>query len=209
MNRSDVEEATMTPHDVRSRPQLALGPGDEGRALSAQEFADAIYEGLWRYEREGGRLVVMAPDGGDHQETASPWLRKLFSYWDDHPEIARFIVPNAWVRVDQGTDRIGDIGVYLAGDFDPKKIPNRVPELIFEIVSPGRRSRNRDYVKKRSDYGRLGVNEYVVVDRFKKQVTVHRLTARGYGKQVLTRGDTYTSRLLPGLAIALDEVLEP
>jgi Uma2 family endonuclease len=209
MNRSGVEEVTMAPQPVRSHPQLTLGPDDAGRALSAQEFADAICEEPWRYERERGRLVVMAPDGGDHQETASPWLRKLYSYWDDHPEIVRFIAPNAWVRVDSGTDRIGDIGVYLAGDFDPKKIPDRVPDLMFEIVSPGQKSRNRDYVKKRSEYERLGVKEYVVVDRFKKHVTVHVLTARRYQAQVLARGDTYTSRLLPGLAIALDEVLEP
>ena len=77
---------------------------------------------------------------------------------------------------------------------------------MFEIVSPAATSRDRDYVKKRSEYERLGVKEYVIVDRFKKQVTVLTLTPGGYQEQVLTPADTYTSPLLPGLAIALAEV---
>ena len=196
----------MATHEIRSRSQLELGPDDAGRAVSAEEFADAVYKEPWRYERERGRLVVMAPDGGDHQETASPWLRKLYSFWDHHPEVVQFVAPNPWIRVDDGTDRIGDIGVYLAGNPAAEKIPDRIPDLMFEIVSPGRTSRNRDYVKKRSEYERLGVKEYVIVDRFKKQVTVHTLAPGGYQEQVLTAADTYTSPLLPGLAIPLAEV---
>ena len=105
----------MVTHEIRSRSQLELGPDDAGRALSAEEFADAVYKEPWRYERERGRLVVMAPDGGDHVETASPWLRKLYAFWDNHPEVVDLVVGNAWIRVDDGTDRIGDIGVYLVG----------------------------------------------------------------------------------------------
>ena len=78
--------------------------------------------------------------------------------------------------------------------------------MMFEIVSPGRTSRNRDYVKKRSEYEQLGVKEYIIVDRFKKQVTVHTRTPGGYQEQVLTSADTYTSPLLPGLAVPLAKV---
>jgi Uma2 family endonuclease len=196
----------MATHEVRSGPQLELGPGDAGRVVSAEEFADAIYQEPWRYERERGRLVVMAPDGEGHVEASSPWWKRLSLYWNDHPEVVHRVVPNAWIRVDGGNDRIGDIGVYLAGDPGAKKIPDRVPDLMFEIVSPGRESRHRDYVKKRSEYERLGVKEYVIVDRFKKQVTVFTLAAGGYQSRVLTAADTYTSPLLPGLVIPLAEV---
>jgi Uma2 family endonuclease len=195
----------MATDEVRSRSQLTLGPDDAGRAVSAEEFADADYQEPWRYEREGGRLIVMPPDGGEHQGTTSPWLRILFSFWEYHPEVVQFIAPGAWVRVDAGTDRIGDIGVYLAGEPAPEQIPDCVPAMMFEIVSPGRTSRNRDYVKKRAEYERLGVKEYVIVDRFKKHVTVHTLK-RGYQTRVLTGADTYTSPLLPGLAIELAKV---
>ncbi len=194
----------MATHEIRS--QLELGPHDAGRPLTAEEFADADYEEPWRYERERGRLVVMAPDGGDHVETTDPWLEHLIVYRTHHREAVQLVVPNAWVRVDDGTDRIGDIGVFLAGDRGVNRIPDRVPDLMFEIVSPGRTSRNRDYIKKRSEYERLGVREYVIVDRFKKRVTVLTLGPGGYQEQVLSNSDTYTSPLLPGLAIPLAEV---
>jgi hypothetical protein len=56
----------MATHDTRARSPLALGPQDAGRAVSAQEFARAVYQEPSRYEREPGRLVVMAPDGEAH-----------------------------------------------------------------------------------------------------------------------------------------------
>src|SRR5262249_6262092 len=153
-----------------------------------------------------GRLVVMAPDREDHQETASPWLRKLCSFWDQHPDIVHSVLPNLWVRVDKGTDRVGDFGVILTGKRRAKKTPHRVPDLMFEIVSPGRASRQRDFVTKRSEYERLGITEYIVVDRLKKEVTVHTLAPGGYQTRVITAAETYSSPLLPGSAIPLSEV---
>jgi Uma2 family endonuclease len=188
---------------------MELGPDDAGRLLSSEEFADAIYEEPWKYERERGRLIVIPPDGEGHVSTTSPWLERLIVYWDAHPEVVERVVPNAWVRVDEGTDRIGDIGVYLAHDPPVLNIPDQVPEMMVEIVTPGRKSRERDYVKKRNEYYNLGVREYVVVDRFKKQVTVHTHTPEGYQEQILKPGETYESPLLPGPAIPLDEVLRP
>src|SRR4051812_32378830 len=141
----------MARHEVRSGTQLCLGRDDAGRVISAEEFAEAFYEEPWRYERVRGRLTVMAPDGGKHVESTNPWLKRLIVYSVNRSEIVQLVVPNAWVRVDDGTDRIGDLGVYLAGVPDPKAIPDRIPDLMFEIVSPGQRSRKRDYVEKRAE----------------------------------------------------------
>jgi Uma2 family endonuclease len=199
----------MATHEIRSGSRLKLGRDDDGLLVSAEEFADAEYQEPWRYERVNGRLVVMAPDGGDHVEATDPWLERLIVYRVNHRELVHLVVPNAWIRADDGTDRIGDIGVYLSGDPSAKRIPDRVPDLMFEIVSPGRLSRDRDYVEKRSEYERLGVKEYVIVDRFTKQMTVFTLTPDGYREQVLATADTYTSPLLPGLEVALAEVLNP
>ena len=51
---------------------LRLGPSDHGRAVSAEEFAAADYDGPWRYEREQGRLIVMPPDGPGHDGSSEP-----------------------------------------------------------------------------------------------------------------------------------------
>ena len=75
-------------------------------------------------------------------------------------------------------------------------IPDQVPDLIFEFVSPSKADRVRDYVEKRADYQRAGVREYVIVDRFEKKVTVLTLVDGIYQERVLSVGDTYETLLL-------------
>ncbi len=43
---------------------------------------------------------------------------------------------------------------------------------MFEIVSSEAKDRRRDYVEKQADYHRVGVREYVIIDRFDRKVTV-------------------------------------
>ncbi len=97
-----------TPHTV-----FVFGPADAGRRVSAEEFAEADFEGPWLYEREGGKLVVMSPEGQRHHDDSRPWRRALNRYWIEHPEIVEDVLQGAWIRVDGGTDRLGDIAIYL------------------------------------------------------------------------------------------------
>jgi Uma2 family endonuclease len=199
----------MATHEPSMGPRLTLGPEDHGRAVSAEQFASADFVEPWTYEREEGRLIVMAPDGEDHVDFAERWCDALVLYKRlDRPDIVQKVVSNAWIRLDEGADRVAHIGVYLVSDQAMPPIPHRVPEIIFEIVSPGRGPRDRDYVEERRDDLCLGVREYVIIDRFKKRVTVRSYVRRSYRERVLTPADTYTSPLLPGLAIPLAEVLE-
>ncbi len=148
----------------------------------------------------------MSPEGQLHTDGTRPWRKRLGEYWSEHPDLVEDVVPGAWVRVDGGRDRIGDIGVYLVADGPTPPIPDRVPEIMFEIVSPDRKSRDRDYVEKRDDYHRLGIQEYVIVDQFTPQVMVLTWVPNGYIERILTEADVYTSPLLPGLALPLAEV---
>jgi Uma2 family endonuclease len=149
----------------------------------------------------------MPPDGPGHDRGSEPVRDHLGAYRLAHPDLVDEIVSEAWVRVDGGTDRIGDIGVFLAGPRSAIIRPGRVPELMFEIVSPDRKSRERDYVKKRNEYYRLGVLEYVIIDRMRHRATIYTAGPRGYRKRVLRPVDIYASPLLPGLAFPLAEVL--
>jgi Uma2 family endonuclease len=189
------------------QPVLKLGPHDHGRSITAEEFAEADYAEPWKYEREQGRLIVMPPDGPGHDGSSEPVRDHLGAYRLAHPDVVEQGVSEAWVRVDGGTDRIGDIGVFLVGPRSSIARPDRVPELMFEIVSPDRKSRERDYVKKRQEYDRIGVVEYVVIDRIRHRATVYTAGVRGYRKRVLRPGDVYTSPLLPGLAIPMAGIL--
>jgi Uma2 family endonuclease len=184
-----------------------LGPEDAGREVSSAEFADAEFAEPWIYERENGRLIVLSPEGQRHLDDSKPWRRQLNRYWIEHPEVVDDVVIQAWVRVDDGTDRIGDIGIFLVQIGVVKSIPERFPDIMFEVVSPGRESHHRDYVKKRRDYRRLGIREYVVINRPARSVTVFTAGPRGYRRRILRPGDVYESPLLPGLTIPLAEVI--
>ena len=189
------------------RPILLLGPGDSGRSLSAEEFEEAEFEPRWCYEREAGRLVVMPPDSPEHDSSSEPMRDYLGAYRLAHPDLVESVVSECWIRVDAGTDRIGDIGVFLADNRSGQARPERNPELIFEVVSPGRASRERDYVKKRREYRQLGVLEYVVIDRTRRRVTVYAKAEDRYRKTVLQPGARYGSRLLPGLEVPVDVLI--
>jgi Uma2 family endonuclease len=188
------------------RTILRLGQQDDGRSVSSEEFAEADFDEPWRYEREDGRLIVMAPAGEGHSSVSEPWRDWLGAYRLDHREIVEIVVSEAWVRVDGGNDRIGDIAVYLVREVSTPKRPDRVPQIIFEIVSPGKRSHKRDYTRKKTEYYRLGVIEYVIIDRFQEIVTVLSFHPEGYQERILTIADHYESPLLPGLSIPLSDV---
>ena len=194
----------MATHEPETAP-LILGRQDEGRPVTADEFAAALFDEPWTYERVRGRLVVMSPEGKRHVRTSSPWLTRLIAYKIEHPGIVDEVVPQPWIRIDADNDRIGDLGVYLFHEGRDLDIPDQPPDLMFEIISPG--SRKRDYVEKRAEYHRAGIREYVVIDRGKQRVTVLTHDAGEYREQVLTRTDIYRSPLLPGFEVVLAEVL--
>ena len=185
---------------------LVLGPEDHGKLVSAADFALAEFVEPWKYEREEGRLVVMPPDGQDHDRCSEPLRDHLGAYRLTHRDVVESVVSEAWVRVEGDKDRIGDIGVFLATDRAVADRPERVPDLMFEIVSPDPDSMRRDYVIKRSEYHRLGIREYVIVDRFSRQVTILTHEPAGYRERILTEEDVYSTPLLPGLEIPLNDI---
>ena len=149
----------------------------------------------------------MPPDGMGHKETSEPLRDHLGAYRLRNPQVVRAIYSTPWVRDRKATDRIGDIGVYLRRPGEAFNYPDQPPDIMFEIVSPEARDRRRDYQEKRADYLRVGVREYVIVDRFVSQVTVLTRVADGFHERVLVLSDEYTSPLLPGFAVRVNEVM--
>lgn len=63
------------------------------------------------------------------------------------------------------------------------------PQLVVEIVSPGKEASDRDYRYKRSKYGAKGIPEYWIVDPIREQVMVLTLVDGFYEEAVYQRGD--------------------
>jgi Uma2 family endonuclease len=184
---------------------LRLGPLNAGEQISREEYASADFVPPYRYERVKGRLVVMPPAGPDHRESSRPFQRMLNVYWDAHKDIVDYVDVEGWLYTSDEDDRLPDISVYLKASATGQRVPERVPDLIFEVVSGGREGRERDYIEKRAEYHRVGVKEYVIVDRFERQVLVLKWEHDDYDEAWLTADGVYTSPLLPGLKIPISE----
>lgn len=186
---------------------LTIRPTDAGTVLTREEFAESEFTEGYRYERHAGRLIAMPPPGHDHHLTTGSVRDYLGAYRLAHPEIVEFVIQDSWTTIDDDTDRIPDIAVYLRSTKPSLQLPERVPEVVYEIVSPGWENRRRDYGEKRSEYERLGVREYVIVDRHDQRVTVLQLVEGKYQEQLLKPADIYRSPLLPGLEIVLQPII--
>src|SRR3990172_648765 len=134
-----------------SKPMLSLGRTEHGAAISHAEFAEAQFDEPWRYERVKGRLIVTNPDDHDHHLTVEPVRDQLAVYRLAHPRIVELIAQVSWTVIDDETERLPDIAVYLRTGSTSARIPERVPEHVFEIVSESADDRRRDYIEKRAD----------------------------------------------------------
>ena len=84
------------------------------------------------------------------------------------------------------------------------------PQLVAEVVSPGAESSDnylRDYVWKRSQYEKLGIPEYWIVDPHRQRVTVLVLTDGSYEETVFEGDSAIASRCFPELALRTRELL--
>ena len=197
----------------RFPPGYVVGPEDAGKSISREEYGEIAVQAGWTIERAAGKLIVMPRVGADHDECSRPFRFELGGYWYAHRDLIDDYYPEGWTAIGDGGDRHPDIVIFLKDSplAEPGlRKPFRVPDLAFEIVSPGRRARERDYVEKRAEYHTLGVREYVIVDPRDRQALVLRWEADGYAEAaMLGPADTYTTPLLPGLRIDLAEAFPP
>ncbi|HZQ97995.1 MAG TPA: Uma2 family endonuclease [Chloroflexota bacterium] len=107
------------------------------------------------------------------------------------------VVPDvAWI----GRDRL-DAALDDAGHF------RVAPDLIAEVLSPGRSNEERDREAKLKLYSRRGVREYWIVDWRTRQVEVYR--RQGIGLEPVGmpgQGDSLESPLLPGFTVPVREL---
>jgi Uma2 family endonuclease len=193
---------------VVSSEVAKIGPDHAGELVSAEEFATADFAEPFRYERVKGRLVVMAPAGPEHRGTSRSFRLELGAYWGAHRDLVEDVDVEGWVATSEDDDRIPDICVYLKpkGKRPQEQVPQRVPDMIFEFVSSSRADQERDYIDKREEYHKIGVKEYVIVDRLKHSVLVLTWAKSDYREKRLAKDDVYTTPLLPGLKVPLSPV---
>jgi Uma2 family endonuclease len=192
-----------------AEPQLVLGLESAGILLTPEEF-DSVeeYDENYRYELIHGVLVVHSiplPAETGPNELLGYYL---LSYKLLHPQGSALsdTLPQQYVRTERSR-RLADRLIWTGLG----RLPNLavdVATIAVEFVSAGRRSRRRDYDEKRIEYLRAGVQEYWIIDRFQRTMTVFRQSASGPVPTLVHEGDVYRAPLLPGFELPLSKLLE-
>ena len=78
----------------------------------------------------------------------------------------------------------------------------------MEFVSKRKRDRDRDNIEKKAEYGKAGVKEYWIIDRFQRKMTVVQYKGRSQKVTVVAEKDIYRTPHLPGFELILARILE-
>ena len=187
---------------------IRIGPADNGRMMTLDEFRNAeVVEG-YRYELARGIVEVSDVPNDRHGLIIWVILRFIAVYDLSHPgTIARAGGGSEfrlWLPV-LVSGRNPDVAVALRST--PKDgRGRRPPSLAFEVVSEGSDARERDYVAKRAEYLAFGLREYWIVDPQDRTVTVLVRDGDAWVEQSYRTDQTAVSLVLPGLAMPLPDL---
>ena len=82
------------------------------------------------------------------------------------------------------------------------------PELVVEVVSPGKENINRDYRYKRSEYAARGIAEYWIIDPKLAQVVILTLVDGLYEEEVYRDEKPLVSRSFPNINLTAKQILQ-
>ncbi|MDA1049106.1 MAG: Uma2 family endonuclease [Planctomycetota bacterium] len=181
---------------------LRLGPDANGMLITPDEFDAAEGEAGWRYELIRGVLIVTPAPLEEDRDPNEELGFLLRSYREQHPagKALDKTLHEHDIRV--ARDRRRADRVIWAG---LGRLPRRgeVPTIAVEFVSSGRRNRERDYKEKRDEYLNVGIQEYWIIDRFRRVMTVHCKRNDTCDSKVVQEQEVYATPLLPGFELPL------
>lgn len=186
-----------------STTTLRIGPADNGRAMSLDDFDRAESEEGYHYELSRGIISAVDVPQPRHLARIDASREQLFVY--------RHARPDPIFRVAGGSDcklliagleseRHPDLAIYktLPPDDVDDVWSGWIPEIVVEVVSPS--SRHRDYHEKPEEYLRFGVLEYGILDADRREMLVMKRSRGRWNERVVRPPELYRTRLLPGFA---------
>jgi len=184
--------------------RIRIGPADDGRALSLADYLDAEEEPGYRYELSRGMLEVTEIPADDHGQIVDNLHRAIERYRNHHPNLIRRIAHGSDVQLiipETVSERHPDLALVFQ-DARRDDRGRRRPDLVVEVVSPGTRARDRDYIAKREDYLAFGVREYWIVDPKECRVVVlvraETTAGANWQERTFVDDEAIVGELLPG-----------
>ncbi len=160
-----------------------------------------------------GSVVMHSPAAEDHNE-ATGQLYRVASFYADIQKLGKVRVEKALVGMTRN-DYEPDIAFWArekSDRFEPGMNVYPIPDLIIEVLSPGKENIKRDTETKFEDYAAHRVQEYWIVDPKKKTVEQYLLAENAPGAYELYKkaviGDSIESVSLTGFIIPIRAIFE-
>jgi Uma2 family endonuclease len=184
--------------------KLRIGPADHGRSMTLDEFLEADEEPGYRYELARGVLEVSEVPNEGHWRVVDNTHEAVSLYRREHRGRIDLIGHGSDVRLlipELESGRHPDLAIVFRGA-PVNARGRRIPQWVSEVVSPGKKARERDYETKSEEYLALRIDEYWIIDPRDRTVTV-RIRVEGpegpsWSERVFAGDDVSVSALLPG-----------
>ena len=162
-----------------------------------------------RYEIIDGELYVSKSPGYEHQYTCGRFIQ-LLSTWNDEANLG-VVLPTPGVVFAEDDDVVPDVvwisRARLNQAVDEAGHLRAAPELVIEVLSPGKANEERDRQIKLKLYSRRGVHEYWIVSWIGQFVEVYRRdNAQLHLTATLYANDVLESPLLPGFSCSVAQL---
>ena len=173
--------------------------------MSLEDYFNYEDETENRYELENGELLTMPPESDLNLRIAS----FLFAYFaiQGIPSYRLRIGTEIVVTGSKATVRLPGLMVLSEELVIALQSASRStiimdmppPQLVIEVVSPGKKNRDRDYRYKRSQYQARGISEYWIVDPIEQKITIFNLVEGLYEERIFKEDQAIASQLLSEL----------
>jgi len=192
------------------RRKLVLGLESNGMRMTPEEFdLDHECDENYQYELIHGVLVVTEVTSAEERGPNELLAHHLLNYQESHPQgtAMKLTLPQDYVRVTEGR-RIADRLIWTGAERAEVNPRRDTPNIAVEFVSAGKRDRHRDYEEKRVEYGDAGLDEYWIIDRFERTLTVVQYRGKKPVVRTYKEHEKYESPLLPGFVVPLQKLLQ-
>jgi Uma2 family endonuclease len=202
---------------TRSTASTLLGPDDDGRMLTLEEWQCAAETPGFVYELIEGRVDVSPWPKPSHQQWVYLIQRELERYIAAHAQHANFVTP-CEVAIESASSRPSrpqpDLGVFRNVRFPVRgRWEDLSPIVVVEVISERRGAKDTD--RNRRLYGSVpSIREYWIVDPRgnEAQPALIALTradaADDWAEQHVPFGSAFASTTLPGFTLNLQRALE-
>lgn len=169
---------------------------------------DALPDDDNRYELFEGELFVSRAPGISHQRVLGNIYAVIRTYLEQNPIGEILLTPG--VIFDQFNSAIPD-AVFSSHQHISEIVSGerfvKAPELVIEIVSPGKENARRDREVKRQVYGKHGVKEYWTADPLNRSLEIYHLKRHNLVlAETLMDEDNLTSSMLPGFKCRASQI---